>query len=115
MRHRRGSVLIHVLITGLVVAVIAAGVLRMTLQNYAASSRAAMADAARVTADSGLNAMTGAWNAANAVCADGNGYDCTGAAGTCGCTCTRAGWPTVVAAVSGTRCQITVTSAYTPQ
>lgn len=90
---RRGSVLVHVLMTGVVVAVIAAGLMRLTMLRYVASARAAGGAQARRTADAALNKALTYWNATNIVCGNNvPGYSCSPASGAspglCNCTCT---------------------------
>lgn len=90
---RRGSVLVHVLMTGVVVAIIASGLMRMTMLRYAAGARAAGGTQARRQADAALNRALTAWNGNNIVCSNViSGYTCSPAStsppGTCGCTCT---------------------------
>jgi hypothetical protein len=96
--NRQGSILIHVLVTGVIVALIAACILRVTLGSYLVTARA-NSDGIQKRQDEGaLNALMSTWNTSASVCSAGAGYACTGAAGTCGCTCTKAGSPTVTTA-----------------
>lgn len=88
----RGSVLVHVLMTGVIVAIIAAGLMRMTMLRYIASARATSGVAARRQADAALNRALTYWNSVNIVCSAVPGYNCApisgSAPGTCNCTCT---------------------------
>lgn len=113
---RRGSVLIHVLMTGVVVAIIAAGLMRMTMLRYVASTRATGGTQARRSADSALNRALTYWNSVNIVCANNvPGYSCGPASitppGTCNCTCTSAGNATIVVSGGGAPpCGVTITT-----
>ena len=87
---RRGSVLVHVLITGVIVALIAAGLLRMVLMNYIAVDRAAKGTANRKESEALLSRALSEWNRTNLVCSDipgPGGFTCSGVPGTCNCTC----------------------------
>jgi Tfp pilus assembly protein PilV len=86
--NRRGSVLIHVLITGVIVAFIAAGLLRMVLMNYIAVDRATKGAQNRKESEAMLNRALTYWNLTNQVCANiPGGFNCSGVPGTCACTC----------------------------
>ncbi len=91
---RRGSVLIHVLITGVIVAFIAAGLLRMVLMNYIAVDRAAKGAQTRKEAEAMLQRALTYWNKTNTVCStDALKFVCVGAgvgANTCDCSCPSA-------------------------
>lgn len=110
-RERRGSVLAHVLVTAVVVSLIAAGLLRMVLMDHMANERLAVGDRGKKSAETALNQVMGVWNKANSVCSDATavGYSCAGIAGTCSCTCTKAGAPSIV--VSGAPpCTVAITT-----
>lgn len=97
---KRGSVLVHVLMTGVVVAIIAAGLMRMTMLRYVASARATGGTQARRHTDAALNRALTYWNQNNIVCGNSiPGYSCAPASvtspGTCNCTCTSAGNATI--------------------
>ena len=85
--NRRGSVILHVLVMGVVIAVIAAGVLRMTLMNYVATERAATAQQKRKEVDGVLNRALSSWNETGVCSAIPGLFACTGAAGVCDCYC----------------------------
>jgi hypothetical protein len=88
---KRGSVILHVLVTGIVVALIAACILRVATMSYVQTART-NAQTQQVRSDDGALARVSAYWAANGACSDGAGYTCNshGAApvGICGCTCT---------------------------
>lgn len=83
--NRRGSVLIHVLITGAVVAAIAAGLMKMVLMNYIVVDKATKGTQNRKEAESALNGLVSYWNA-NGVCTSFNGYSCNQSFSPCTCT-----------------------------
>lgn len=90
--NQRGSVILHVLVTGVIVAVIAAGMLRITLMNYIATERASAGQKNRKEADALLNRALTYWNETNTVCSDNiPGLPCSPPStippGTCSCTC----------------------------
>lgn len=97
-REQRGSVLAHVLVTAVVVSLIAAGLLRMVLMDHMVNERLAVGDRGKKSAETALNQVMGVWNKANSVCSPATdvGYSCSGTVGTCSCTCTKSGAPTIV-------------------
>ena len=100
-RSRRGSVMIHVLITAIVVSIIAAGLARMLLLRAQVVNRSATSTANRKLAEGALSRVISAWNKTNSFCTSFPGYTCSGAAscGTSVCTCnpTGVGDPTIKA------------------
>ncbi len=119
---RNGSVLVHVLMTGVLVAIIAAGLMRMTMLRYIASARATSGTAARRQADATLNRALTYWNSANVVCSNTiPGYTCspgyTTVPGSCSCTCTPSDVTLATIRVTGggaPPCNIDVETAATP-
>lgn len=116
--NRRGSVLVHVLITGVIVAFIAAGMLRMVLMNYIAVDRAAKGAANRKEAEAMLQRAITYWNKSNIVCSsDATYFPCATPSvtspGTCSCACpSAAAVPRVVVTGGGPPpCTITVISS----
>ena len=91
--NRRGSVLMHVLVTGVIVAFIAAGLLRLAMLRYEVTARAQRSAQDKRSAEGALSLLITYWNLNNTRCADvpGSGgyssYSC-GNTGTCDCTCT---------------------------
>ncbi|MDP3544226.1 MAG: hypothetical protein Q8T11_17310 [Elusimicrobiota bacterium] len=117
--NRRGSVLVHVLITGVIVAFIASGLLRMVLMNYIAVDRATKGAQNRKEAESMLHRALSHWNQTNSVCSTGADFTCVGAgvgSNQCDCACPSAGaLPRVV--VSGPLagpCIVTIISSDPP-
>jgi coenzyme F420-reducing hydrogenase gamma subunit len=108
--NRRGSVLVHVLITGVVVAFIAAGMLRMVMMNYIAVDRVAKGATNRKEAEAMLNRAITYWSISGQVCsAIPNGFACTGVPGTCACDCPSAGAvPRIHAVMAGAPAVCTV-------
>ncbi|UPT75925.1 MAG: hypothetical protein M0D55_09790 [Elusimicrobiota bacterium] len=122
LRSRRGSVLIHVLITGVIVAFIAGGLLRMILMNYIAVDRATKGAANRKESEAMLQRALTYWNKTNSVCStDATYFVCAGAgvgANTCDCSCpSTVAVPRVVVSRMGggvggpPPCLITITSS----
>jgi len=113
--NRRGSVLIHVLITGVIVAFIASGLLNMVMMNYIAVDRATKGAQNRKEAEAMLNRALTYWNQVNQVCANiPNGFSCSGTPGTCSCTCPSgavAPNPYVWARISGGMCKVDLVSS----
>lgn len=113
---KRGSILLHVLVTGVVVALMAACLLRVAMLRYEVTARAQVQGQERRDDDGALARLMSAFNANNGVCgavAAASGYSCNGAVGTCTCTCTplAATDPTVTLAGGGGGCQMTIKSS----
>jgi len=88
-KNRRGSILIHVLITGVVVATMAAGLMKMVLMNYIIVDKATKGTQNRKEAESMLSNLVSYWNQAG-VCSNFTGYTCNSASSPCTCTGTAA-------------------------
>lgn len=91
--NKRGSVLVHVLITGVIVAFIASGLLRMVLMNYIAVDRATKGAQNRKEVDAMLQRALTYWNRDNAVCTTSAQFPCVGAGvglNQCACSCPSA-------------------------
>ena len=90
----RGSILLHVMVTGAVMALIAATLLRMTMLRYQVSSRSQKILAENNDNQAVLSSILKAWNSANGgggqTCANVviAGYAYAGTPGTCNCTYT---------------------------
>lgn len=115
--NRKGSIMAHVLITGVIVAVLASSLLRMTLLNYVVTQRAAGGAQERKEAEGAFARLMTQWNSSNQVCADLAGvYNCSGTPGTCSCSCTPfdSQHPTVSATVTGGLCTVSVTTVDGP-
>ena len=117
---RRGSVLIHILVTGVIVSIIAAGLLRMTLMSYIAVDRAAKGAQNRKEAEGMLNRAITYWNASGIVCSTDANFTCATPSatspGTCSCACPSAvALPRVEVSGGGAPpCTITVISSDPP-
>lgn len=83
--NKRGTILIHVLITGVVVATIAAGLMKMVLMNYIIVDKATKGTQNRKEAESALGNLISYWNA-NGVCTSFSGYACSSGSSPCTCT-----------------------------
>lgn len=109
--------LAQVLVTAVVLAVIASGLLRMLMQRHQLTTRVHESAQRKKSAQAALNRLISSWNAAGGgrYCADGAGggesWDCTGTPGTaianCACTCAIDG-ETVTASSVGGRCLLSV-------
>jgi hypothetical protein len=121
--NKKGSILVHVLITTVIVATICAGLAQMLMLRWTTSARATQGSGGRVSDTAAFSNVLQAWNASNQVCSGVTGFSCSG--GGCGanlCNCVMAPSPactcsgtnscqgTLTAALSGGRCKITVTS-----
>lgn len=115
MRSERGSILLHVLVTGVLVAMIASSLLQMTMLRYQVTARANSGAQKKRSDQAALNQLISFWNAANSRCVNNlPGYSCAGAAGTCSCTCTpvSVGEPTIyVSGPNGGPCTIQIVSS----
>lgn len=92
---QKGSILIHVLVTGVIVATIAAGLMSVLMMQYQAAHRAQLSHKGRLEAEELLHHIVTSWNA-NGSCsnitatANFPALTCSGGSGSpaCGCTCT---------------------------
>jgi hypothetical protein len=116
--NRRGSILLHVMVTGALMALIAASLLRMSMLRYQMGGRGAKILQEKRDDQSALAAVIAVWNnnaTPNATCsaAPAGWGGCTSAAvppNNCNCTCTRPDGVSVVAALNGGVCQLTIRS-----
>lgn len=94
---KKGSVLIHVLVMGIIVAIIASGLMSVLMMQYRATSRTTESNKARAQAEELLAQIITTWsvngscttipptvNFPQLTCAGGSGA----APSVCGCTCT---------------------------
>lgn len=111
---KKGSVLVQVLMTAVIVAIIAAGLMQMLTQRATIVKRAADSASARKKAEGALALITTRWNQVGQVCAGGvPNYNTIGSPGICSCTYTPlvSTDPTVSAGLdSSGRCRLTVVS-----
>ncbi len=98
---KKGSVLIQVLVTAMIVAVIAAGIIQVVLMRGTIQARTEQGAGARQQAEGTLNTIMTAWNLANNTCVDAPGLVRTGGPGGCSCSYTAANGTT---ACAGTGC-----------
>lgn len=115
LRSRRGSVLIHVLMTGVVVSIVAAGVLRLTMLRYLAAQRSTTGAQNRKQTEALLHRAISHWNAVNTVCSNIGSISCTPLSstppGACNCVCPPSGYPRiVVTSGTGTQCKVSIES-----
>ncbi|HVA66238.1 MAG TPA: hypothetical protein VNK24_04860 [Elusimicrobiota bacterium] len=117
-RVQKGSVLLQVMILGIIVAFLAAGMAAMLLSRGGSTTRIEQGNAAVRYDGSGLNILINAWNSAGSgVCTNDatSIYSCSPLKA-CSCTCTpsAAYWPTVVVSGSGVwpACQSSVAANY---
>jgi hypothetical protein len=113
-------VLLHVLVTSVVIALIAATLMRLALLRYSVTARALKTTQERRLDEMALNAVISNWNKANTLCGDASAanYICSPLSasppGACGCTCTPraagapANSPTLVTLNVGGVCQLTI-------
>lgn len=114
--NRRGSVILHVLVTGVIVALIAAFMLRVSLMNYLQTARANNETWQKRGDEGALSRVVAYWSMYGA-CTNAPGYNCGSvgsamAVGSCNCTChpTNAAVDPVITSTtgSGTNCNVTV-------
>lgn len=111
--NERGSVLAHVLITAMVSAMIATGLVRMMLVRHAVIVRATEGAQKKKDAEAALNRLLTTWAANNDYCSSPSGVTCSGVTTTCSaCTCTIAGGNGVSVSGSGTypNCTLSIVS-----
>lgn len=112
--NKRGSVILHMLITGVVVALIAAMLLRLTMLRVMMTSRSHKAAQMKRYDEAALARIHSFWaSAGGAPCANNvPGYSCAGTPGACNCTCTpaSAGDPTVTVTGALPSCKLSIVS-----
>lgn len=121
---RRGSVLLHVMVTGVLLAIISATIMRMALFRYQMAGRGANGLQEKRDDQAALASVLAVWNNNNAVCSGapaGWTVNIPTAAGTCGCKYTRnavVGPPAVnsvtVTTSGGVPCQVNIGSTDLP-
>jgi Tfp pilus assembly protein PilX len=125
---KKGSVLLHVLMTGVVIALVAATLLRLTMLRYEVTAHATQTTAERRYDEAALAMLLTQWNAGNVYCANvasgGVTYSCSGGAAgyaaplsNCACTCTTVSAnypPTVTGSGSTPNCKLSMTSDVDP-
>lgn len=89
---KRGSVLLHVLMTGALLALISATILRLAMLRYMVTARTTNTTRERRYDEAALALIVSSWNSVNMACANNvPNYTCTPAAavspGNCNCTC----------------------------
>lgn len=119
IENQKGYILIHVLITSVVVAIIAAGLMSVMMLQYQVTSRAGQGSKGRKGAEAGLSRIISSWNT-NGFCtdipvSDGSIYDCAAGASLASCTCTctasvAGGMPALTVAAGSPPCTITLAS-----
>lgn len=115
-KNRRGSVLLHVLVTSVVVAFIAAGMVRMLMLRYMVTTKDANVSAKKKDSEAILHRLITHWNQSPAnFCtsppnlANAPNIVCNNSA--CGpCACSVGGVAGKVLTTAGTPCQIQVIS-----
>lgn len=123
----RGSILLHVMVMGILMALIAATLLRTTLLRSQAAARSTNILQEKRDDHAALAAVTAAWNADRTIqdicsAAPPGWLGCVNAAvspNNCNCTCTRPAGPgvdavTVTASLVGGACQLSIASADLP-
>jgi hypothetical protein len=119
--NRKGSVILHVLIIGTVVALIAASMLRMSLVNYLETAHV-NAESTQKRGDEGaLMRLASMWSLNNTSCASAAGYTCSGGNAcsfsnhaSCNCTSVVPGNPTPISGVwsaATNTCNLTITGS----
>ena len=109
---RRGSILVQVLMTSVVVAVIAAGLMNMLMRRAALINRAREGVMARRKADSSFGVIMSRWNEAGMTCANSvPGFSLSGTPGSCACTYDDSATPQnpdISARLVAGRCTLTI-------
>ena len=83
---KQGFVLMQVLVTALIVAIIAAGIIQVVLLRSTIQARTEQGNAAHQDAQGAFNKIMTAWNQNNGqVCSPVGGWGAGGTPGTCGC------------------------------
>ncbi len=87
--NKRGSILLQVLVTGVILAMISAAILRLTLGSSFLTARVNGEMVQKRADEGGLARLSAYWNA-NGLCTSNVtiGYSCSGTSGSCNCVCT---------------------------
>ena len=114
--NEKGHVLAQTLLLGIIVGLIATGLVQMVLLRHTAAQRALDGAMKKKEAEGRLNELLSHWSVpGSGVCASVAGYSCTGTTGTCGCSCSRGGYSITTVAYtppSGIpECQLSITTA----
>jgi len=109
MKNKRGSVLVHVLIMGVIMAIIAAGLMSVMMLQYKVTGRMEQGSEAKKRAEVALAKIISNWNE-NGYCTSTNlsGYSSCAFTAPCTCTCSGSGMPTITGASVGGSCQIKI-------
>jgi hypothetical protein len=87
--NRKGSVLVHVLITTIIVVVIATGMAQMLMLRYAATFRDQDGLSKKRQTEGTFGRVTSYWNTNGFCSSPGGGISCSGVTASCAaCTCT---------------------------
>jgi hypothetical protein len=116
-RRQRGSILLHVMVTGVVVSIVAAAILRMTMLRYRLAYRSAVVTQEKRSDTAALNILITTWNSTGGYCQNAGMYTCGPAQAapmtSCGCTCTTgtAGYPpSITGGGALPNCTLSITS-----
>jgi hypothetical protein len=117
---KRGSVLLHVLMTGALIALISATLLRLAVMRYTVTARATKTTRERRYDEAALAMLVSTWNNGNVYCANAGYYSCSGGGAgyaapltSCACTCTTGQQyypPTITGSGSPPTCKLDVVS-----
>ncbi|MBI4677939.1 MAG: hypothetical protein HY748_10185 [Elusimicrobia bacterium] len=121
-KSRRGSVMVHVLITSVIMGLLAAGMMSIVLMQYRLIHREHYGSRGKKYDEQAVSLLITYWsanadlyNGQPAYClsftpGSGVAYSCGGTAGLCSCTCTPnppGFYPEVVAQIVGGSCEVT--------
>ncbi|MBI5210542.1 MAG: hypothetical protein HY927_11280 [Elusimicrobia bacterium] len=120
---KRGSVMIHVLVTSVIMGLLAAGMVSIVMMQYRMEHRSAQGSQGASNDELALSLVISYWNLNNSNCTafttpavpgPAIAYTCGGGAviNTCSCNCTTvtANFP-VIQAINGPPCRLTIVSS----
>lgn len=118
-RGERGSILLHVMVTAVLVSIFAAGIMRLALLRQQMSARGALALEEKRDDTGALSAVVSQWSTVQGQQSACSGAPpgwtgCSNAAAypnNCNCSCSGPNGVTVTAFLNGGQCQLTITSA----
>ncbi|MBI5624899.1 MAG: hypothetical protein HY924_14075 [Elusimicrobia bacterium] len=120
-RNERGSVMVHVLVTSVIMGILAAGMMTIVLMQYRLIHRQAYGSMGEKYDEMALSMLVSFWGANQTVCqnmagshTDAISYTCSGTPGSCPCTCTPSNsfYPVITVGAAGADGSCSISAAF---